>query len=430
MEAHIPLGTDDDGIWPINQCSSVHPGHQSLAAEYCRAISTSLINTKEEFERTFKTMKALCFWDMKYEIQRSFIENANSDTSPCMDTVIVHPDIIRRILERYKLVLPKEKINPAFDKFKIYPGKDKERRSVERQGDLQWTNERSKLRVAFVCICANQETDNRETLRKEYRQLFEDFGTSTSDFDFIYDSWQHILSDFAQCKSNNKPEITVEQQSKNKRKRYAIYSGESQSDEPLKFLENICWLDGEINIRAYATKMDVNRIKDAFYSQISNATGAESDKGTLYLFTNTHKYTYAYSKLDEKITFRLNPAPSKRELTDENFLYVLCHHAGAATAAVYLISEQLAINVSDSSMGSLPRLVASVVTPVNLEKTVYHTTTETTPTTVMESVPEQFTAKYANEPQSIDTNDNNRKPTHPCDDNNDENECNRRNMPE
>ncbi|CAF4025571.1 unnamed protein product, partial [Rotaria sordida] len=364
MEAHIPLGTDDDGIWPINQCSSVHPGHQSLAAEYCRAISTSLINTKEEFERTFKTMKALCFWDMKYEIQRSFIENANSDTSPCMDTVIVHPDIIRRILERYKLVLPKEKINPAFDKFKIYPGKDKERRSVERQGDLQWTNER------------------------------------------------------------------MEQQSKNKRKRYAIYSGESQSDEPLKFLENICWLDGEINIRAYATKMDVNRIKDAFYSQISNATGAESDKGTLYLFTNTHKYTYAYSKLDEKITFRLNPAPSKRELTDENFLYVLCHHAGAATAAVYLISEQLAINVSDSSMGSLPRLVASVVTPVNLEKTVYHTTTETTPTTVMESVPEQFTAKYANEPQSIDTNDNNRKPTHPCDDNNDENECNRRNMPE
>ncbi|CAF3915700.1 unnamed protein product [Rotaria sp. Silwood1] len=54
----VVLSTDNDGIWPIDQCQSKHFGHHSLAAEYCRAIysgkrteniTTSTIETNERF---------------------------------------------------------------------------------------------------------------------------------------------------------------------------------------------------------------------------------------------------------------------------------------------------------------------------------------------------------------------------------------------
>ncbi|CAF0890921.1 unnamed protein product [Rotaria sordida] len=38
----VIISTDDDGIWPIDQCQLKHPGHHSLAAEYCRAIYSDI----------------------------------------------------------------------------------------------------------------------------------------------------------------------------------------------------------------------------------------------------------------------------------------------------------------------------------------------------------------------------------------------------
>ena len=46
----------------------------------------------------------------------------------------------------------------------------------------------------------------------------------------------------------------------------------------------------------------------------------------------------------------MNPHASKRETTDENFIYVLCHRARAVTAALNLISELVTKLVNTSSI--------------------------------------------------------------------------------
>ena len=119
MKASIILATDDDGIWPIDHSPSVHSGHHSLAAEYCRAISTSLINSGEILKEMLQTMEQVCFSDMGNEKQRSLIENSENGESPCVNnTIIVHPDIIELIRVAYKLK-PELEMNSAVKKYKI-----------------------------------------------------------------------------------------------------------------------------------------------------------------------------------------------------------------------------------------------------------------------------------------------------------------------
>jgi len=43
FEIPIVLSTDNDGIWPIDSCVYNHPGHISLAAEHCLAVSRKLV---------------------------------------------------------------------------------------------------------------------------------------------------------------------------------------------------------------------------------------------------------------------------------------------------------------------------------------------------------------------------------------------------
>ncbi|CAF0766836.1 unnamed protein product [Didymodactylos carnosus] len=100
LKAPIILATDDDGIWPIDRCSVVHPGHHSLTAEYCRAISSSLFATPKELQRIFDNSKNFCFFDMGGmlpTIPYSFPMDRASNNA-----VILHPDIVKHILRRLK----------------------------------------------------------------------------------------------------------------------------------------------------------------------------------------------------------------------------------------------------------------------------------------------------------------------------------------
>ena len=65
LEAPIILATDDDGIWPIDRCSLGHRGHHSLAAEYCRAIASSIIKKPEQLEKILKDTRDFCFSNME-----------------------------------------------------------------------------------------------------------------------------------------------------------------------------------------------------------------------------------------------------------------------------------------------------------------------------------------------------------------------------
>jgi hypothetical protein len=347
MGAPIVLGTDDDGIWPLDQCLSVHPGHHSLAAEYCRAISTSLIDPKN-LERTFETMKTFCFWDMKNDMQKTLVKNASSTNSPHMDTVIVHPDIIRLIYEEYNLTSLER--NEAFKNFKIYPGNNDESRNT-----LSWEKQYGVLRVAFVCICADEEK-NKEKLFTEYGNLFGnlDKDKNKQEFNFIYNNWQSILSHFVHCNTGTNAKIELISLNPYEQKHYAVYSAQSQSDDLRKFVECIHQPGKEIDIRAYAKEVNIEKTVRAFDKPPKRRTKKNSSTGIALIFTNTKKYTCAYSKDAynkplTKIECRLNPIPSNRDKAEENFLYVLCHHASAATAALNLISDQLYRSSRNSS---------------------------------------------------------------------------------
>jgi hypothetical protein len=346
MEAHITLGTDDDRVWPIDQCSSVHPGHQSLAAEYCRALSTSLIDSEKDLLRTFETMKRFCFWDMGDQIQRSFIENADSNGIPYKknNTVIVHPNIIKSILKQYKAAPVPQEIHSALENFKMYE------KDTSGEQQIAWDNEHCKLCVAFVCICASQN-HNKENLSEHYYNLFGRANPDYMDeFNFIYDNYQNIISKFVECNTNAEPSIILGD-TQNEQILHLIRSAQSQTDDPLQLLSKLDLLNKEINIRDYVTDMG----HKAAISHLDTHPG----KGTLHIFTNTKKYVFSYKTLNGKVICQVNPTPSKRNETAQNFLYVLCHHASAATAAFHLISEQLSKFSQQSPASSLSALTAS-----------------------------------------------------------------------
>lgn len=380
MKVPIVLATDDDGIWPIDQCPSAHPGHHSLAAEYCRALSTLLIDTDENLLWTFKTMRRFCFSDMRSRIQESFVKCAHSRNSPRLNTIIVHPHIISLILDEYK----KHDMTPdsAFKNYKIYrrngrkssnentptddngedthelttepsPTDNSRGNKRESTNQLKWTNDYGAKRVAFVCICADEEGRNKETLRKIYETLFDTADTLIREFDFIYDHWQNILKDFVNGSTITSIQREINEPSETEPKENIIWSVKSHPEDFEKLLKDVKWSGKEINIYAYINEAKIKQTLDTFKKWYKEHSHEKSRKGTLLLFANTYKYTYAYRKLGKRFKLQLNPHASKRQITkeqDENFLYVLCHHARAVTAALNLISKR----ISKFAKGTLP----------------------------------------------------------------------------
>lgn len=49
------LATDNDGIWPLEQCPMNHPHHHSLAGEYCKAIHLNFIKEEKVLREAIKT---------------------------------------------------------------------------------------------------------------------------------------------------------------------------------------------------------------------------------------------------------------------------------------------------------------------------------------------------------------------------------------
>ena len=331
MNAPITLSTDDDGIWPIDQCPVTHPGHQSLAAEYCRAISSSLIETNEHLRWTFETMKKFCFQDMKYELQPKFIAAATEIECPPMNNLIVHPHIISLILAAYG---EKEK-NAAIEEYNVYAANN-----GASPCELHLNNGYAAQRVAFVCICAKRDSSNKEELRKEYQALFGNPKTSVEEFDFIFGNWIKLYGDFVACETIKCPEIMIDNLEQSQRKNHII-SMNSTSEDFGEFLQKIRWSGAEINIRVYANEAVAKDVENIFNEHHESVTKENPYGGTLFVYTNTDKFTYAYSKFDQKFQLRLNPRASRRETTEQNFIYVLCQHSRAATAALNLISEQL-----------------------------------------------------------------------------------------
>ena len=440
MKVPIVLATDDDGIWPIDQCPSAHPGHHSLAAEYCRAISTtSLINTNENLLWTFKTMQRFCFSNMESNRQDLFVKYAHSRNSPRLNTIIVHPRIVSLILQEYKT--KGKKPDSVFNSYKIYgeykrklanqntPTDENQEDGRESSDELKWTNDYGATRVAFVCICVAQKSHNKETLREDYEKLFDTSDTPIREFDFIYENWQNILTDFVNGSTVTSIQREINGQNETEPKENVIWSVKSNSKDFEQLLNGVQWSGKEINIYAYVNEANIKDTLKAYRKWHKERSNEKSRKGTLLLFTNTNKYTYGYSKLGKRFKLQLNPNATKRQATeDENFLYVLCHHARAVTAALNLISKKISkfakgtLSIPSKMDDSILLASKNEVHPPDTKK---KSETESSSPIEPERVPELLTIELPGDQTPQDVNERNDLQQSDLSDNdNDEDEAN------
>ena len=198
LGAPIILATDDDGIWPIDNCLQNCPSHHSLSGEYCRAISSRIIQETEVLEKMFKDIKIF-----------SFYTDQNMSLMPIADlilpndikafTVVIHPDIIKFIMIRcQKRNQMKGKFYDAFKK--IYPIK-----STEETNDRPLPNEVLKAwkqtclnlaPIAYVSYCAENpeiNPDLSEEMQEQYNIIFD----KPPDVQNILEEWKMFISNLS-----------------------------------------------------------------------------------------------------------------------------------------------------------------------------------------------------------------------------------------
>jgi len=436
LNANIILATDDDGIWPLDRCKFSHPGHHSLSAEYCRAIESSMFSLDDEqtekdaadrLTTILKNTPKFCFWDMEGQMP----EQSDKDLLPLDDlhnsSIIVHPDIIRFILGKYKT---HDQPHQAFNNYKIYFDNNNIRPNY-----IRWKNDYGAMRVAFICICANHDVDDemtKTTIRDEYLKLFktdsDQVESIQEEFEFIYHHWRKVRCEFIFRDESSKAipyvEIMPKYQSQQK---YVIYS-EPPIDNLLKSLRDNLKKSLQENLHQSLQQTLLEPLQSVFYqvlhdrvqspleermqhflqnslkeplqdsvqkslqdslekplqdmlqiviqdefirflqlfrseeviiyasvehmniettvATINDLVGKSCDTNEyqnmfLYIYMNKNKNKYTYDNIDNRFKLQVNPRPFKRDYTRENFLYVLCQHAGAATTALNLISEQV-----------------------------------------------------------------------------------------
>jgi hypothetical protein len=338
----IIFATDDDGVWPIDQCSFSHSGHHSLTAEYCRAISSGLIKKAGQLKSVLRDTKNFCFWNTDQVMPKPLPEDALPVDDPLINSVIIHPDIVRRL---YQLFIKKKvQVNPAA--FKTFAS------STQNTEIIEWTNEPGALRVAFFCVCANHDKTNEEeevksTIRADYYDLFEKDDT---EFNNLYDLWREVRSEFIFFDNDRKfnqtsnigHNVLLKQEGEHS---HLVYSPpqpkdptQSQDESLIEFIRQFRLI--KCTIHAYGNRINIEKTLDALQVLANGPGSSRAYKDTtLYIYTNTNEYKHVLPKLREKINVKINPHHSNRDRSKESFLYVLCPNASAATAALHLISE-------------------------------------------------------------------------------------------
>ena len=337
----IILATDDDGVWPIDHCAFVHPGHHSLTAEYCRAISSGLINDATKLEKILKDTKDFCFWKMGGKIHEPNVSRLYPLKRHALsNNLIIHPDILKHL---QKLCDDeKRKTGDYNTKFSL---------TGQYIDATDWKYLQSALRVVFVCLCTSEITENAaqklDELRSDYDVIFKPV---IKDFDTIYRFWKDIRSEFISGKptavSHNDIKIGHQVTLKFDGKTYLIYTNPKQGR--LRDLPEECLCEfiyqkrrPKHTICAFVDAIDTKKIVELLENRMNSSASKEYDEMSLFIYTNTNIYEYVSHKIEKEFILTINPHSSKRKTDKQCFLYALCSCASAATAALHLIAEKI-----------------------------------------------------------------------------------------
>ena len=346
LNAPIILATDDDGIWPLDRCSSNHPGHHSLAAEYCRAITSSIIKTPDQLKKILDDTKKFCFFQVKEMSTNDQATIPRTQNVPDGDreqfsNIVMHPDIIIAIMRRLTTVEPK---------WPFYKNHSKSYRSIS--DEETWNRLRPVAQVAYICYSNIKEPND------EYNALFPE-DNSGKMFAYVKKIWEDICSQFINGTDQNEGVQEYRHVFIDSWERFSNTASSSGNDpshtfispqnnnDPLPTKPNplfTCLKDqcqnSMLKINLYTGRMNLSTLTEDFYTKC-NEQKADFKNLSLTIYMNQDKNKYKYYKSGNLLKLQVNPNPTNRDKTQEKYVYVICNHAGAATAALHKVIDQI-----------------------------------------------------------------------------------------
>ncbi|CAF4623789.1 unnamed protein product [Rotaria socialis] len=347
-DIHVPvvLSTDNDGIWPIDKCTLGHQSHHSLAAEYCRAITTRFITEENQLEDIVRNPKRFCFdknLNTKNSNQLNISKKENSTDSPYFPTdVIAHPDIIHMLVKLYQRAKKKTDFNFETYVYMCAPGTFSE---VENSANNVKDYYEVTMRILMACFYLTRSSCYTK-FENEYKEVFHDSPDfSQSNCEKIYYACANVHSQLM----NDTPGEGASMQIMVGEHHYLFCSEipdnrKGTPDFLLTTIENFIRKFTEpATIFSFLPNIDENNPKIKKYLEnIGRIIGEKEIK--IFIHTNTKKHI-VFPTLKSG-TILINPQPEKR--TDANLeeierilLYAVCPHGSVATSALHFIAKHI-----------------------------------------------------------------------------------------
>ncbi|CAF0797057.1 unnamed protein product [Adineta ricciae] len=341
----IVLSTDDDGIWPIDKCPLEHQAHHSLAAEYCRAISTHFITREDQLRLMIDNTKKFCFADDKNLVHCNTMTLANyvnTCTGNYFPTdVIMHPMVFRTFLSQAQ---NGGQVTDDYRCFKYYQN-IYERMSPDSTDDDYSISKECCKRVAPIAVASFYLTRSLsfEEFKIEYDILFND-DYSKKTFDVCETIYSQLMDDT--------PSQCVRTQVKIDGKDYLFFSDQLDdfSQSPDSFMNTIerfiMHCSKTATVFAFLSSNHLNDTEKML--KIKNIEQKIINKDIkVYIFTNFEKDS-VLRDFKSNIIY-INKKPKERTDPDEEqiecALYAVCPHSGVATAALTFVAKNMKKNL-------------------------------------------------------------------------------------
>jgi len=351
LDAPIILATDDDGIWPIDNCPQNCPSHHSLSGEYCRAISSNIIQDTKVLEKIFKDMKQFRFYTDNNVVVMPKAVTSILPHDTRAPAVVIHPDIIKYIMD---LCYQRGQKNGGFyENFeKIYPQKNLEQTNNTPPSDNRLTIWQQTCRnlapIAYVSYCAENCELSAEA-RCQYVAIFNE----SPNIDKVLTEWKLVYQQLIKADIIDKSSSVSTNSKKHgffSEDPFTVYNEQTR---PMKDLTNYLKNHRHEGIHVHAFTRHIH--VEPTVAEINNELEEPYHQDfQVYIYSNKDKEKYVDFRLSKKIPLKINPTSSKRtdhnNIEQQNGLYVVCPHASAATAFLHLVSEELlnGVNIQSS----------------------------------------------------------------------------------
>jgi hypothetical protein len=182
----IILATDNDGVWPIDNCRSKHKGHQSVAAEYCQAISSSLISSSEELKKMLERTNNCRFHRLNNH-NRPMLKEKEEIVDTFTSAIILHPDLIKTILIRhYNTNFEKSHFFKQYNR--LYP---RDSCTLSNEDDRSWKDKCNQF--ASLAFVAHENLPDPTQIQDYFEILFPD---NKEDFEQISNACYNLRTQF------------------------------------------------------------------------------------------------------------------------------------------------------------------------------------------------------------------------------------------